>query len=127
MKLRLRQNSLRLRLQRSEVRTLIERGAVIDETCFGAAALRCSIERDATLATLRADLEPNLVRIRVPEAQALRWAESDQVGMLAEQATPAGPLVILIEKDFQCLQPRDPALREDDTDAFPNPNPACGA
>ena len=127
MKLRLRQNSLRLRLQQSEVRALVERGAVIDETCFGAATLRCSIERDATLTTLRADLEPNLVRIRVPEAQALRWAGSDQVGMLAEQPTPAGPLVLLIEKDFQCLQPRDPALREDDTDAFPNPNPACGA
>ena len=127
MKLRIRRNSLRLRLQQSEVRALTEHGAVIDETCFGAATLRCSIERDATLTTMRADLEPNFVRIRVPSASALHWANTDEVGMLAEQTTPAGPLVILIEKDFQCLQPRDPALREDDRDAFPNPNPSCGA
>lgn len=126
MKLRIRKNSLRLRLQQSEVRTLAERGAVVDETCFGAATLRCSIERDAALASIRAELEPNHVRIRIPEAQAMRWAGSDEVGMLAEQPTPAGPLVILVEKDFQCLQPRDPALREDDTDAFPHPNPSCG-
>lgn len=127
MKLRIRGNSLRLRLQQSEVRTLAERGMVVDQTCFGHATLRCSIERDASLADLRADLEPNFIRIRVPAAQALRWAGSDQVGMLSEQTTPEGPLVILVEKDFQCLQPRDPALREDDGDAFPNPNPACGA
>lgn len=126
MKLRVRKNSLRLRLQQSEVRTLAEHGAVVDETCFGTATLRCSIERDAALAAIRAELEPNHVRIRIPEAQAMRWADSDDVGMLAEQPTPAGPLVILVEKDFQCLQPRDPALREDDTDAFPNPNPSCG-
>ena len=127
MKLRIRRNSLRLRLQQSEVRALTEHGAVIDETCFGAATLRCSIERDATLTTMRADLEPNFVRIRVPAARALHWANTDEVSMLAEQATPAGALVILVEKDFQCLQPRDPALREDDSDAFPNPNPSCGA
>jgi len=127
MKLRIRRNSLRLRLQQSEVRTLAERGAVLDETCFGTATLRCSIERDPATSTMRADLEPNFVRIRVPEAQALRWTSTDEVGMLAEQATPAGPLVILVEKDFQCLQPRDPVLREDDSDAYPNPNPACGA
>jgi hypothetical protein len=125
MKLRIRRNSLRLRLQQSEVRTLADRGAVIDETCFGAATLRCSIERDAGITAMRADLEPNFVRIRVPETQALRWTSTEEVGMLAEQSTPAGPLVILVEKDFQCLQPRDPALLEDDSDAYPNPNPAC--
>jgi hypothetical protein len=62
----------------------------------------------------------------VPLAAALQWANSDEVGMLAEQITPAGPLLLLVEKDFACLQPRDPALREDDSDAFMNPNSSCG-
>jgi len=126
MKLRIRKNSLRLRLQQHEVKQLIADGAVIDETCFGTETLRCSIETSADVSALCAELTSNTIRIRVPLAAGLNWANSDAVGMLAEQATPAGPLLLLIEKDFACLQPRDPSLREDDSDAFMNPNSSCG-
>ena len=126
MKLRIRKNSLRLRLQQHEVKQLVATGAVIDETCFGTETLRCSIETSADVSALCAELTSNTIRIRVPLAAALNWANSDEVGMLAEQATPAGPLLLLIEKDFACLQPRDPALREDDSDALMNPNSSCG-
>lgn len=126
MKLRIRKNSLRLRLQQHEVKKLVADGAVIDETCFGTETLRCSIEMSADASAICADLASNTIRIRVPLAVALQWAHSDEVGMLAEQVTPAGQLLLLVEKDFACLQPRDPALREDDSDAFMNPNSSCG-
>jgi hypothetical protein len=126
MKLRIRKNSLRLRLQQHEVKQLVAAGAVIDETCFGTETLRCSIEMSADVSAMCADLASNTIRVRVPMADALHWANSDEVGMLAEQVTPAGPLLLLIEKDFACLQPRDPSLREDDSDAFMNPNSSCG-
>ena len=126
MKLRIRKNSLRLRLQQHEVKQLVADGAVIDETCFGTETLRCSIEVSADVSAMCADFTSNTIRIRVPLDPALQWANSDEVGMLAEQVTPAGPLLLLIEKDFACLQPRDPSLREDDSDAFMNPNSSCG-
>jgi hypothetical protein len=126
MKLRIRKNSLRLRLQQHEVKQLVTAGAVIDETCFGKETLRNSIEISADVSAMCADFASNTIRVRVPMAAALHWASSDEVGMLAEQVTPAGPLLLLIEKDFACLQPRDPALREDDSDAFMNPNSSCG-
>ncbi len=126
MKLRIRKNSLRLRLQQHEVKQLVAAGAVIDETCFGKETLRNSIEISADVSAMCADFASNTIRFRVPMAAALHWANSDEVGMLAEQVTPAGPLLLLIEKDFACLQPRDPSLREDDSDAFMNPNSSCG-
>ncbi len=126
MKLRIRKNSLRLRLQQHEVKQLVAAGAVIDETCFGKETLRNSIEISDDVSAMCADFASNTIRVRVPMAAALHWANSDEVGMLAEQVTPAGPLLLLIEKDFACLQPRDPALREDDSDAFMNPNSSCG-
>jgi len=126
MKLRIRKNSLRLRLQQHEVQQLVATGAVTDETCFGDATLRCTIETSTSISAPCAHLASNTIRIRVPTSAAVQWSQSDQVGMLAEQSTPAGPLLILIEKDFACLQPRDPALREDDSDAFDNPHSSCG-
>ena len=63
----------------------------------------------------------------VARQASLCTAQKAPMRLVAEQPTPVGPLVILVEKDFQCLQPRDPGLREDDSDAYPNPNPACGA
>jgi len=126
MKLRIRKNSLRLRLQQHEVQQLVATGAVTDETCFGDAALRCTIETSTSISAPCAHLASNTIRIRVPMSAVVQWSQSDQVGILAEQPTPAGPLLILIEKDFACLQPRDPALREDDSDAFDNPHSSCG-
>lgn len=126
MKLRIRKNSLRLRLQQHEVQQLVATGAVTDETCFGDSTLRCTIETSTSIIAPCANLASNTIRIRVPTSAAVQWSQSDQVGILAEQSTPAGPLLILIEKDFACLQPRDPALREDDSDAFDNPHSSCG-
>jgi hypothetical protein len=126
MKLRIRKNSLRLRLQQHEVQQLVATGAVTDETCFGDATLRCTIETSTSISAPCAHLASNTIRIRVPTSAAVQWSQSNQVGILAEQSTPAGPLLILIEKDFACLQPRDPALREDDSDAFDNPHSSCG-
>ncbi len=126
MKLRIRGNALRLRLQRQEVQKLKEAGKVIEQTCFGDNVFQYTLEADATVTAIRADLAANLIRIRIPEAQAKIWANSEEVGLYAEQPSKSGPLKILIEKDFACIKPRTSAQWEDDSDAFPNPNPSCG-
>jgi len=54
------------------------------------------------------------------------WANSERVGLNHEQKVNGeASLTIVIEKDFQCLEPRP---NEDQSDSFPNPakGAACG-
>jgi hypothetical protein len=48
-----------------------------------------------------------------------QWAESEQVSIRSDKLLDDGEeLRILIEKDFQCLAPRE----EDESDMFPHPD-----
>ena len=50
-------------------------------------------------------------------------AHTEGGGVRAEQDTGDGhTLVILVEKDFECIAPR---LGEPETDGFPNPRAEC--
>jgi hypothetical protein len=123
MKLRIRGNTLRLRLSRTEVDELAERGEVHDGITFGAAATErlgySLVTSDETTAAF-ARLSSTGITVTLPRALAREWASSDTVGLDAQQPIGAGEaLKILVEKDFECLKPRE---GEDDTDAFPNPD-----
>jgi len=126
MKLRIRGNTLRLRLSRGEVNDLAERGEVREAIAFGPTATErlgyaIVASDDATVTSAR--LSGGSVEVFVPRALAREWATNETVGIEAEQAIGAGlSLQILVEKDFACLTPRK---GEDDTDAFPNPNETC--
>ena len=113
MKLRIHDNSIRLRLNRQEVAQFQETGAVRAAVQFGSgAALSFSLESSAGAVALEALFGDGNLRVIVPEGQARHWASSDDVGIEAQDAQPA----ILIEKDFQCVheEHRDP-------EAYPNP------
>ena len=61
--------------------------------------------------------------VQIPTGLARAWAASNDVGMNAEQPVAGrSPLVILIEKDFACLEPRG----DEDKDAFPHPGSPSG-
>jgi hypothetical protein len=123
VKLRIRGDSLRLRLTRSELRQLRETGSVVETIHFGASALEyelCSADVPAPVARFAG----NRIQVSLPRAQANAWADGDEVGIAAEQALEHGSLALLIEKDFRCLAPR---AGEDDGDAFPNPGVESGA
>lgn len=126
LKLRIRGNAIRLRLQSPEVERLQEYGKVIETTCFGGAIFQYVLELDASLILIQADLEAYLIRIRIPSAQAQTWASSTEISLYGEQPSATGPLTILIEKDFACIKPRTSAQWEDDSGAYPNPHPSCG-
>lgn len=124
MKLRVRGNSLRLRLTRSEVDQLAAGAAPVEERVRFApgSALVYSIERGERSA-LRAELEGTTVRVIAPRAVVEAWAGSDEVGFEAEQPTGDGQtLRVLVEKDWNCLTSRP---GEEDVDTFPNPNTSC--
>ena len=121
MKLRIRDNSIRLRLERSEVDTLRDKGLVAAKTGFpGGRDLGYVVESSPASVTPGAVLSDSTVTVRLPETIVLAWANSEQVSIVGEQRLGEGDtLSILVEKDFACLAPRD---GEDESDMFPHPN-----
>ena len=106
MKLRIKGNSIRLRLGRSEVQQLAIKGAVEELTIFGSGrGQRLGYEiRAATDETVvRASFDGRRIIVHVPAEIIHRWAGSDQVGIHAMQSTDRGELAIVIEKDFVCI------------------------
>ncbi|NIL94407.1 MAG: hypothetical protein GTO71_08205 [Woeseiaceae bacterium] len=120
MKLRIRDNSLRLRLTRTEVDTLRDEGIVQARTAFpGGRELRYEVESSPASVKPGAFLSNTTVTVRLPETAVRAWASSDQVSIEGElQHTNGDKLTILVEKDFACLAPRE---GEDESDMFPHP------
>ena len=121
MKLRIRDNSIRLRLSQSEVETLRIEGLVSAALNFpGGTAIDYILESTPASVSLSAQFAHNTIRVLVPESVATEWADSDQVSISSEQnLDDAGVLTLLVEKDFACLSPRE---NEDESDMFVHPN-----
>lgn len=118
MKLRMRGDSIRLRLTKSEVALFGETGHLEEAVPFPSGELRYVLERSSDT-TFTADFIHGTLTVHVPAVVAYPWASTEQVGMEAQ----CERLTILIEKDFQC------AHGPLDDDAFPaqvNNPPATG-
>lgn len=126
MKLRIRGNSLRLRLLRGEVDLFGKTGRVIETIRFGASSgekLIYALESDKDAREITARFTGSQIVVVVPEAAARSWVETEQISLKGEQsvetAAPEKILKILIEKDFVCLDRKEDP---DNIDAFPHPN-----
>ena len=119
MKLRIKGDSVRLRLTRPEVGELDERGEVEDRVRFAAgAALVYRVKRDAVVATPTAAYDRNTIEVLIPEQAARTWCNTDVVTLEYTKQTAEGRLQIVVQKDFSCLVPR---VGEDESDQFPHP------
>jgi hypothetical protein len=121
MKLRVRDNSIRLRLTRPEVQQMHDHGLVKGSVPFSA-----GISFDYVLESTPACIEPvahfsnSALTVCLPESAARQWANNDDVSISAQQPLDDGQsLKILVEKDFACLAPRE---GEDESDMFSHPN-----
>lgn len=125
MKLRLRADTLRLRLTRGEVDALGRGESVSETTPFpDGTSLRYELATAQQYSAQQLINEQGVcLRIEVPGGDASRWAQSEQVGFVDNEPLQLGPLQILIEKDFTCITPRD---GEEELDTFPNPNALAG-
>jgi hypothetical protein len=124
MKLRIRGNSLRLRLIQSEVAHFAETGLVEDAIVFrGGHSLRYSLQV-SDIPALSAEFVGTEIRVLVPRPQALSWTSSNEVSLIGEDVSETGTLKLLIEKDFACLNPQA-VWQEDQSDNFPNPLASC--
>lgn len=120
LKLRIRDNSIRLRLTRGEVDRLAGEGRVTSTVAFpGGARLEYAVESAADATQPDARYEHDRVQVTLPRAEVRDWAGSDRVSIAGEQPLGDGDaLKILVEKDFACLAPRP---GEDESDMFPHP------
>ena len=120
MKLRIRDNSIRLRLTQTEVEDLQSGGLVEARTEFpGGMDLHYVLESSPASVKPGAFFSNNVLTVRLPETTVLAWVTTDQVSIRGEQQLDDGAaLGILVEKDFQCLTERED---EDESDMYPHP------
>jgi hypothetical protein len=121
MKIRIKGNSIRLRLTQTEVEN-VDAGQIVQENVpFGKEqpAFRYALCTDSETDKISVSYIDHTIKIGLPLKLARQWAGTDQIGMEENIGWEDGTtLHVLVEKDFQCLH-RRPA--EDESDNFPNP------
>jgi len=119
MKLRIRGNTVRLRISKAELAQIAATGAAEDTVRFsGQAGLRYGIEVRPT-GGVAAEFGGDVLRVLLPQPSVDLWLRPDEVSIEGEQAIGNGEVLrILVEKDYTCLAPRS---GEDDSDLFANP------
>ncbi len=129
MKLRIRGDSLRLRLTKDEVKKIAEGVAVEETTHFFNGTILTYALVPSEVNEISAEFSDKQIFVRVPSRISLDWAQSDMVAIKHEVSTPdpsRSKLFILIEKDFTCLKVRQNE-KEDESNLFENPNAAHGS
>lgn len=118
MKLRIKGDTLRLRLSRAEAEIFARDGSVSDAIHFpGGGRLVYALGRtNGAAAAVRFD--GAAVRVELPAADAAAWLATDEGFQAALPLDSGQTLNILIEKDLQCLHRRE---GEDESDLYPNP------
>ncbi len=121
MKLRIHRNSLRLRLNRSEIEQFRKTGICAGALRFGPGSqLTYTLEASSRWTVMEARYDQDCIRVLLPLDMAQEWADSDQVSLSLDDADSSSPS-LLIEKDFKCLHPGERDAN-DDSNAFPNPS-----
>ena len=115
MKLRCSENSIRLRLRKSEVEKLKEVPVLKENVQVGLDVFSYGIGKTAA-AIIHATFDDGCILLHIPEEEMMQWVnDAEQVGMSAEQLLKNGQyLSILIEKDFPCINRPE----EDKADTF---------
>lgn len=125
MKLRILDDSIRLRLSQSDVAELGRSGRVTAQTRFGieGPALVYSLSVAGDAQSPRARLDGHTIDVELPAEVARQWVDTALVGVSSQQDIGEGrSLTLLIEKDFKCAVPRP---GEENYDGFENPDSSC--
>lgn len=122
MKLRIKGNSLRIRLTRTEVEKLANTGYLEDQALFANNSFVYALQSVDTGNELSAALENNKITMFVPKDLIAGWPENNIIGFNANiPLADSNSLYLLLEKDFVCLD----ETTEDQSDNYQNPNKTC--
>jgi hypothetical protein len=122
MKIRIKGNSIRFRLSKSEVEEFKHEKYVEEFTDFGNSIFCYVLKVVQNQPNLCAFFKDDTMTFGVPAHIAKEWTDTDIVGFQYEFPLQNGSkLFLLLEKDFVCL---DNSF-EDQSDNYPNPNDKC--
>jgi hypothetical protein len=123
MKIRIKENSIRFRLNKKDIAAFGREGFIEEKTDFlNGPPFRYSLQMKKGIDALEAAFSDNRISIYVPETMVTEWTSTDVVGFENNMETGNGQhLFLLIEKDFVCLD----HSREDQSDNYPNPDTVC--
>lgn len=123
MKIRIKGNSIRLRLTKTDVADLKEKGMVKEETVFSfEAVFSYALFVDADSEEINAKFKDNCVTVFLPEKEAAILTDTEEITVKNSQYNgSADGLYILIEKDLQCLDDTS----EDQSDMYENTKTTC--
>ena len=122
MKIRIKGNSIRFRLTKTEVDNFAANGFLEERTEFGNNHLLYRLKKSIEFQTVTAQFIANEITLLIPSAIADEWTTTELIGF--EHKMDIGndkKLFLLVEKDFVCLD----NTFEDQSDNFPNPNAIC--
>jgi hypothetical protein len=120
MKLRIKGESLRLRVSRTDLERLMLEGRIEESIHFGVRPdekWTYALELGAKEAAISMRFADNEVAVLLSKSEAKKWVETETVGIYGEVQGGAGSLELIVEKDFACLDRQD----EENADTFPNP------
>ncbi|MDW3194341.1 MAG: hypothetical protein R8G66_18340 [Cytophagales bacterium] len=126
MKLRLTHNSIRIRVQRSELAQLQTEGRIKEAVTFPtSAAFQYEIAvHDGT--EIEASHNESMISIKLPSDVAQPWFDSSQVGIETNLSLAGnGQLHVLIEKDFPCADRPNEDKSETFWELVDKPDAAC--
>lgn len=123
MKIRIKGNSIRLRLTKTDVQNLKEKGIVEEKTILGAEQIfEYSLVVDEKTATISADFLANKITVSLSKREARILTETDEITLDGIQKNgEENGLFILVEKDLQCLD----TTSEDQSDMYENTKTHC--
>src|ERR1700676_2883765 len=106
MKLRIKGNSLRLRVSPSEMMRLLDSGRIAETIHFAPdqnARLTYALEHDPQAKAMSLRYRAQEVTVVISSEDARQWASGPDVGLYGETGGAPGILELAVEKDFACL------------------------
>ena len=122
MKIRIKGNTVRIRLSKTEVEKFGNEGYLEEHTVFGNGSFIYAL-RSGSVAEMTADIEGSKITMTIPDTMRTEWTSTEKVGYGHTISTKNGSsLYLLLEKDFKCT---DPSVNEDQSDNYEHPNSTC--
>lgn len=118
MKIRIKGNSIRYRLTKSEVAIFCATGYFEDYTQFIETTFTYALRINDAIKAMDAIYKENKICIQIAKELIKDWASNNKIGFQHDIALgTCKVLSILVEKDFICMD----CTTEDQSDNYPNP------
>lgn len=116
MKIRIKGNSVRFRLTKSEVSKVISEGSFTESCTIGGNTFKYMLKHHKGASKMHAHFKDDQITVCLTAEQIEEWKLEHKVGFeIITEDDPA--LKIIVEKDFVCLD----ETTEDQSDNYPNP------